>query len=172
MIGEGAISDWSVNYMENVSMSSKTLAPIALSSFAIAMTVGRLAGDRFRTLWGDAKLIVMGGIIATSGLVVVLVLPVPYVTIFGFFLVGLGLSTIVPITYSIAGNTKDLPPGVGLAMVTTVGYSGFLFGPPVIGFISDMSNLRTGLLVVAILFIIMTLLGYARRSKPSKDVNF
>lgn len=164
MMGEGAISDWSVNYMENIAGSSESLAPIALSAFASAMTAGRLFGDRFRGMLGDTKLIMLGGLISTAGISLVLLLPVPEVSIFGFFMVGLGLSTIVPITYSIAGNTKDLPPGVGLAMVTTVGYTGFLFGPPIIGFIADLSNLRLGLLVVAVLFIIMTILGFTRKS--------
>jgi len=91
-------------------------------------------------------------------------IPLPYVSIAGFFFVGLGLSTIVPITYSLAGNSKDLPPGVGLAMVTTVGYSGFLFGPPIIGFLADLYNLRIALVVVAVLFIIMTILGFGRKS--------
>lgn len=165
MMGEGAISDWSVNYMENIALSPKTVAPIALSAFATAMTLGRLFGDRFRSRWGDTKLIVYGGLISLSGLALALIVPTPYVAIAGFFLVGTGLSTIVPITYSIAGNAKDLPSGVGLAMVTTVGYSGFLFGPPIIGFLADTWNLRIALLVIAILFVIMTALGFAR--KPS-----
>ena len=82
-----------------------------------------------------------------------------------FFLVGLGLSTIVPITYSIAGQNKDLPPGVGLAMVTTIGYSGFLFGPPLIGFMADWQNLRLALLLVLSLFMTMTLLGIFHKSR-------
>jgi MFS family permease len=165
MMGEGAISDWSVNYMENIALSPEAVAPIALSAFATAMTLGRLFGDRFRSRWGDTKLIVYGGLISLLGLTLALLIPTPYVAIGGFFLVGTGLSTIVPITYSIAGNTKDLPSGVGLAMVTTVGYSGFLFGPPIIGFLADTWNLRIALLVIVILFIVMTLLGFAR--KPS-----
>lgn len=169
MMGEGAISDWSVNYMENIALSSVALAPIALSAFATAMTLGRLFGDRLRGLWGDTKLIVLGGLVSTVGISIVLLFPVPFTSITGFFLIGLGLATIVPITYSIAGNTKELPPGVGLAMVTTVGYSGFLFGPPIIGFIADLSNLRAGLLVVAVLFIIMTILGFARKPDGRKD---
>jgi fucose permease len=165
MLGEGSISDWSVNYMENVVKSPEAMAPIALSAFATAMTMGRLFGDRFRALWGDTRLIVYGGLISTGGIFLVLGLPQPYPAITGFFLIGIGLATIVPITYSIAGNTKDLPPGVGLAMVTTVGYSGFLFGPPVIGFLADISGLRSALLSVAILFVIMTALGFTRRPR-------
>jgi MFS family permease len=66
----------------------------------------------------------------------------------------------VSIAYSISGHTKDLPPGVGLAMVTTVGYSGFLIGPPVIGFIADWQTLRIALTGVAVLFAIMTILAF------------
>ena len=167
MLAEGAISDWSVLYMEKISLSSKAVAPLALAAFATAMTLGRLIGDRFRAWWGDKKLIVSGGLLSTTGLAVALSIPLPYVSIFGFFLVGLGLSTIVPITYSIAGNAKGLPSGVGLAMVTTVGYSGFLFGPPLIGFISDLSSLRIALLLVAVLLVLMTIVGFTRKATNS-----
>jgi MFS family permease len=162
MMGEGAMSDWTVNYMENIVDASKSVAPIALSAFATAMTLGRIFGDKIRASWGDTKLIMMGGVTASVGLALSLIVPETIPSIFGFFLVGLGLSTIVPIAYSIAGNIKSLPSGVGLAMVTTVGYSGFLFGPPIIGFIADLSNLRVGLSVVIILFVIMTVLGFSR----------
>jgi MFS family permease len=167
MLGEGAVSDWSVNYMENVVRSPVAFAPLALSAFATAMTLGRLLGDRFRLWAGDTRLIVYGGLMATAGLSLALLTPTPYAAIGGFFLVGLGLSTIVPITYSIAGNTKDLPPGVALAMVTTVGYSGFLFGPPVIGFLADVYTLSNALTVVAVLLLIMTLLGFFRTSRKA-----
>jgi MFS family permease len=164
MMGEGAMSEWSVNYMENITLASKTLAPISLSAFATAMTIGRIFGDRIRLKLGDKNLMLAGGIIATGGLSMALLFPFPYVAITGFFLVGLGLSSIVPIAYSIAGNTKDLPPGVGLAMVTTVGYTGFLFGPPVIGFIADWQSLRLALGAVAILFVAMTILSARYKS--------
>ncbi|HEY0651779.1 MAG TPA: MFS transporter [Chryseosolibacter sp.] len=162
MMGEGAMSDWTVNYMENIALASKATAPIALSAFATAMTLGRIFGDRIRASWGDTKLIMIGGVTASLGLALSIAIPETMPAIAGFFLVGLGLSTIVPITYSIAGNVKDLPSGVGLAMVTTVGYAGFLFGPPIIGFIADLSNLRVGLSVVIVLFVAMTVLGFAR----------
>lgn len=168
MMGEGAISDWSVNYMENIARSPKVFAPVALSAFGTAMTLGRLFGDRFRARWGDARLIVAGGAIATAGISMALLVPLPHVAIAGFFLVGIGLSTIVPITYSIAGNTPGLPSGVGLAMVTTVGYSGFLFGPPLIGFLADTFNLRIALLLIAFLFAGMTALGLFRRGRTAR----
>lgn len=159
MLGEGAMSNWSVNFMQNISLASETLAPLGLSAFATAMTIGRLFGDRVRASFGDRNMIIGGGTIAAIGLLVALTFVNPYITIGGFFFVGIGLSTIVPIAYSIAGNAKDLSPGVGLAMVTTVGYSGFLVGPPIIGFVSDWQGLRVALAMVCLLFVVMTFLG-------------
>jgi MFS family permease len=163
MLGEGAMADWSTNYMENISLADKALAPIGLSAFALAMTFGRTLGDSARVKFGDRKLMVACGIIAFIGISIAILLVHPIAVICGFFVVGIGLSAIVPIAYSIAGHTKDLPPGVGLAMVTTVGYSGFLFGPPIIGFIAQWQNLRIALAFVAILFLVMTFLSFQRK---------
>jgi MFS family permease len=165
MMGEGAMSEWSANFMEHIVLAPKSLAPLALSAFATAMTLGRFFGDKARAEFGDRKMIIVGGMLAFAGLSLTLLIPLTYVSIAGFFLVGLGLSTIVPITYSIAGNTRELPSGVALAMVTTVGYSGFLIGPPVIGFIADAQTLRVALTVVAALFVVMIILGIRYRSK-------
>ena len=160
MLGEGAMADWSTNYMENVALSSQSLAPIGLSAFALAMTIGRVFGDAGRLRFGDRKLMIICGLIASGGLLLSIMITLPVAVITGFFIVGIGLSVIVPIAYSVAGGAKGLPPGVGLAMVTTVGYSGFLFGPPVIGFLADMFTLRLALLLVLALFFAMTFLGY------------
>ena len=163
MLGEGAMADWSTNYMENVAMANHALAPIGLSAFALAMTIGRIFGDGARLKFGDRSLMVACGLIATLGLSVAIISSQPFIVIAGLFIVGIGLSAIVPIAYSIAGHTKDLPSGVGLAMVTTVGYSGFLFGPPIIGFIAQWENLRVALSLVAALFLVMTFLSFQRK---------
>jgi MFS family permease len=160
MLGEGAMADWSTNYMENIALSSKAMAPIGLSGFALAMTIGRVFGDSARVKFGDRTLMVACGLIATAGLTLSIVMLNPLAVILGFFIVGIGLSVIVPIAYSVAGSAKGLPPGVGLAMVTTVGYAGFLFGPPIIGFLADLFTLRLALFLVVILFLSMTVLGY------------
>ena len=164
MLGEGAMADWSTNYMEKIAGASKALAPIGLSSFALAMTIGRFFGDSARIKFGDRMLMIYLGLISTLGLTVTLLFIHPFAVIAGLFITGLGLSSIVPIAYSIAGNTKNLSPGVGLAMVTTVGYSGFLFGPPIIGFVADSQSLRLALGAVAVLFVVMTLLSVRYKS--------
>jgi MFS family permease len=164
MLGEGAMADWSTNYMENIAMASPALAPLGLSAFALAMTIGRFFGDSARLKYGDRKLMVMCGLVSLVGISVTLLFNNPYSVIVGLFITGIGLSSIVPIAYSIAGNSKNLPPGVGLAMVTTVGYSGFLFGPPIIGLVANWQSLRIALVLVAFLFVIMTLLSARYKS--------
>ena len=158
------MADWSTNYMENIAHADQALAPMGLSAFALAMTIGRFFGDSAREKFGDRLLMVTCGLIATAGICIALSFDNPMVVIGGLFIVGIGLSSVVPIAYSIAGHTKDLPPGVGLAMVTTVGYSGFLFGPPIIGFIAQWQNLRIALALVALLFVVMTFLSFQRKS--------
>ncbi|MEO1517915.1 MAG: MFS transporter [Bacteroidota bacterium] len=165
MLGEGAMSDWSTNFMENIAMADKSIAPLALAGFSTAMMCGRFLGDRARTAWGDARLLLFGGLLATLGIAVVLLFVHPWVSIGGFFIIGLGLATIVPIAYSIAGNSPGLAPGVGISMVTTIGYSGFLFGPPLIGFIADWQNLHLALFLVLALFLLMCLLSFVQYQK-------
>lgn len=168
MLGEGAMADWSTNYMENIAKADPALAPIGLSAFALAMTIGRVFGDKARIQFGDRLLMLACGVIATLGLSLAIIFVHPYAVIAGLFIVGIGLSAIVPIAYSIAGHTEDLTPGVGLAMVTTVGYSGFLFGPPIIGFFANWQTLRMALLLVVLLFIVMTGLSYFYKPKAQK----
>jgi len=160
MLGEGAMADWSTNYMENISKADPAMAPLGLSAFALAMTIGRVFGDGARIKFGDRPLMIGCGIVATIGLSIAVIFIHPITVIIGLFVVGLGLSAVVPIAYSIAGHAKDLPPGVGLAMVTTVGYSGFLFGPPIIGLLANVQTLRWALVLVILLFVVMTGLSY------------
>jgi MFS family permease len=167
MLGEGAMADWSTNYMENIAKATPALAPLGLSSFALAMTIGRVFGDRARIKFGDRTLMIACGLISTVGLSCAVMFIHPYAVIAGLFIVGIGLSAIVPIAYSIAGHTKNLPPGVGLAMVTTVGYSGFLFGPPIIGFLANWQTLRLALVLVIGLFLVMTVLSYFYNSRKA-----
>lgn len=160
MWGEGAMADWSTIYMNEFAKATEALAPIGLAAFAAAMTLGRLIGDSARLRYGDKKLVTVCGVISSLGLLIAILFPHPIAVIAGFFIVGIGLATIVPIAYSIAGNSKQLPSSVALGMVTTVGYSGFLFGPPVMGFLADSVTLQFALLLVLFLFLVMTFLGY------------
>lgn len=159
MLGEGAMADWSTNYLKNVIKTNDTLAPIGLSAFSAAMTLGRFGGDKLRALWGDKRLIFFNSLLAATGLLLTLLFPVAWIVIAGLFVVGAGLSTIIPIAFSSAGHNKSLPNGIGLAMITTLGYFGLLFGPPIIGFLADLQGLRFALSFVMVLFVLMLLMS-------------
>lgn len=162
MMGEGAMADWSTIYLEKVVNSPEALAPIGLAAFSLAMMLGRFGGDWARAYFGDRKLMLMGSLIALGGLSIALGWLSPYTTILGLFLTGIGLATLVPIAYSTAGKSTELSPGVGIAMVTTIGYTGFLFGPPIIGFLADGYGLRTALGLILGLFLVMVGLSFWR----------
>jgi MFS family permease len=165
MLGEGAMADWSTNFMENVSGARLSFAPWGLASFAFAMTAGRVLGDSIRVRWGDRKLLVLCSLMATAGLIMLVAVPGPALSVAASFLVGLGLSAIVPIAYSIAGHSREVSPGTGIAMVTTIGYTGFLVGPPCIGYLADWMGLRWALGVILALFALMTLLSLSRKEE-------
>ena len=169
MLGEGAMADWTTNYLEKTVQATPSLAPLGLAAFSMAMMLGRFAGDRLRANWGDGKLLINSSILAVIGISLSVGVLSPYTAIAGFFLVGLGLATIVPIAFSTAGNMPGIKPGVGISMVTTIGYSGFLFGPPIIGFIADWQDLRVAMGLIAFLFVIMTLLSLNLRRKTERS---
>lgn len=165
MLGEGAMADWSTIYMKEIALASPAFAPIGLGAFSSAMMIGRIFGDRARIEFGDGKLLIFNSLVAMSGVVLLITFPSPIMVIIGLFLIGLGLSVIIPIAFSTAGAMEGLAPGVGISMVSTIGYSGFLLGPPIIGFIADWQSLRVGMIFVAFLFSMMTLLTFWNHKK-------
>jgi len=115
------------------------------------MASGRFLGDWLTTKWGIKRILQLSGTLTATGLLIAIGFPWFFPAIAGFLLVGAGVSSVVPLVYSAAGRSKVLSPGVALAAVSTIGYLGFLFGPPFIGFIAQAFNLRASLGLIAIL---------------------
>ena len=67
----------------------------------------------------------------------------------GFFIVGLGVSSVIPTVYSTAARAAKTSPGMALAGVSSIGFLGFLIGPPLIGYIA-LANLQYSFAVVAV----------------------
>lgn len=155
MTGEGAVGDWAAIYMKKVIGKDAAFSALAFGAFTTAMTIGRLTGDYFTEKFGKRKQLIINSLLALAGLTLVLAVNNQWTVLTGFFIIGLGLATIVPIVYSTAGNTEGVTPSVGIAMATTIGYSGFFVGPPVIGYLSDLYSLRIGLMFTLCLFAIM-----------------
>lgn len=164
MTGEGSLIDWSALYMHEIVGGSESLSAVAFGTFGGAMTIGRLFGDRFTDQLGQRIMLLYASKLAFVGLAIALLFPNAYMTFLGFFITGIGLSNIVPIAYSIAGNTPNVKPAVGIAMATTIGYSGFFIAPPVIGFLADTYDLRSALCFTLVLFLAMIVIIWRRKS--------
>ncbi len=159
MIGEGAMTDWSSVYLKQTLTSASGLSTAGYTAFSFAMAMGRFWGDWLTVRFGTIRLLEINGFTACVGVLVALLLPYPIFIIIGFSLVGLGLSTGVPLVYSLAGRSKTMPAGVALAAVSTIGSIGFLIGPPVIGFLAELFTLQFALGLIAILSAMIILLA-------------
>ncbi|UJP66693.1 MFS transporter [Mongoliitalea daihaiensis] len=150
MMAEGCMFDWSGVYFKKVVQIEEGLVALGYVSFMGAMASGRFITDKIINTIGRLPLIRISGGLIFSGLMVSVLFPVPVVATIGFLLVGFGVAAIVPIAYSTAGRSKLYSPGVALAMVSTISFFGFLVGPPLIGYIAELSSLKTSFTLVAI----------------------
>lgn len=159
MMCEGTMFDWSSVYFDSVIRPPKELVRLGYITSMCAMTCGRFLADRLVTRFGVVRVVRASGITISAGLLLAVTLPYLIPATIGFLLVGFGVSSVVPICYSMAGKSTTMLPGVALAAVSTIGFLGFLIGPPLIGFVAQAINLRWALGLVAIVGIITSILA-------------
>jgi fucose permease len=141
MVTEGAMADWGGLYLRQDLGASAALAALAYSFFTAGMTAGRIAGDWVNHRIGAVALLRWGALLTGIPLGAMLLIGAPAAALAGLFLVGLGVSNGVPLMFSAAGRQPDIPPGPGIAAVSSMGSLGFLAGPPVIGVLADAISL-------------------------------
>ncbi|HKG24197.1 MAG TPA: MFS transporter [Thermomicrobiales bacterium] len=163
LLGEGAMADWSAVYLRNSLGTSAVYAAAGYAVFSSTMALGRLTGDRLTADFGPETLVRAGGAVVAIGLGLALILGRPAAALIGFACVGAGLSFMFPIVLSAAGRVRGVAPGLALAAVTSVGYTGFLAGPPLIGLVAQVTSLRIALGIVAALGALITALAPAVR---------
>jgi MFS family permease len=151
MLCEGAMADWISLYFKEYSPESTLPITIGFSAFAAAMVIGRFFGDKISLRYGVSNILICNGLLVGIGMLLTLFVPFIHVKILGCFITGLGISTIVPLIYSQAGNQKEIMPSIAIAGVSTIAYVGFLIGPVIIGYLSDLMGLDNALLLVMLL---------------------
>jgi MFS family permease len=159
MVCEGAMFDWSGVYFQKVVEAPKGLITLGYTAFMCTMAAGRFAGDKLVTRLGTLRMLQVSGLVIACGLAIAIVFPTLVTATLGFMLVGIGVSSVVPLVYSTAGKSTVFSPGVALAAVSTIGYLGFLAGPPMIGFIADFSSLRWSFGLIAVLGFMTTIIS-------------
>ena len=149
-LGEGAMADWSALYVNDELGGSEGVAAFAFTAFSMTMLIGRFAGDRIVARFGAVRTVGVGSVVASLGMLAGLLPGTIAAAVLGFAIMGLGLSVVIPVVYSAAGSTPGIPSGRGVAAVATIGYSGFLAGPPLLGYIARATSLRTALLIIVV----------------------
>ncbi len=139
MVSEGTMFDWSGVYFESVVKPGPGLVQMGYVAFMSTMALGRFTADRLVMRFGPVRVLRASGILIASGLLVSVLFPMLWSATLGFLLVGFGTSSIVPLCYSMAGKSRKMIPSMALASVSTIGFLGFLMGPPVIGHIAHVS---------------------------------
>lgn len=159
MVCEGAMADWSGVYFKTIVQSPINLVTAGYIAFMGSMATGRFLGDALVTKFGIKHILQASGLMIASGLLTVILLPYVTTAIAGCLLTGIGVSCVVPIVFGLAGKSAKMPAGLALTAVSTIGFLGFLAGPPLIGFIAQASNLRWSFVVIAVLGLGTTLMA-------------
>lgn len=142
MLCENVMFDWSVNYFEKAVQVKKGFVTAGYTSFILAMTLGRLLGDRLVGRYGAIRVLMANGILMALGFMIAASFPLLLTAVLGFILIGLGNSVIVPVVFTLASKSKKMPPAYALTAVTLLGYSGFLIAPLLIGSLSDLLSMQ------------------------------
>ncbi len=156
MASEGVMFDWSGVYFKEIVKAPGSLVALGYTSFMIMMAIGRFLGDALIYKFGRKKVMQISGLMISTGLFVAVFFPYLVVCVFAFMLVGLGVATIVPTVYSLAGKNPTMPPGEALTIISSVSFLGFLMGPPVIGYIAELSNLRFSFAFIGVFGLLIT----------------
>jgi fucose permease len=162
---EGAMNDWSALYLKDIADASSQVAPLGIAVVSGTMVVARLLGDSWRSRWGDARVVRVGSAVAGTGLALALLAGGVVPALIGFACVGLGVAAVAPCLYvAAAAEGPD-----ALSLVASMGTTGLLAGPALIGFVAGLSDLAWGMGIVAASAVIVSLCTTRLRWTPTKE---
>lgn len=155
---EGAMFDWSGVYFKDIVGAKGAWISLGYACFMIMMAAGRFIGDKLVAKIGKRRIMQLNGIMIATGLLIAIVFPYVPTAALGFLLVGFGVSTNIPNVYSLVGEQSKMSPSAALAAISSISYLGFLLGPPVIGYISELLNLRISYALIAVFGLMISVM--------------
>ena len=162
---EGSMNDWSALYLKDVADASSQVAPLGIAVISGTMVVARLVGDSWRSRWGDARVVRIGSAVAGTGLALALLAGGVVPALIGFACVGLGVSAVAPCLYvAAAAEGPD-----ALSLIASMGTTGLLAGPALIGFVASVGSLAWGMGVVAASAVVVSLCTTRLRWKAGPE---
>ena len=158
MASEGIMFDWSGVYFREIIKAPGALVVLGYTTFMISMASGRFLSDFLVQKYGNKKVLIVSGIVISSGLYTAVLFPYLIPCTIAFMVVGFGVSNVVPIIFNVAGNNEKVPTGIALTIVSSISFMGFLIGPPLIGFIAQMTNLKYSFAIIGVFGVFISLL--------------
>lgn len=168
-VGEGGMADWTALFLRDVRDTGAGVAALGYAAFSIAMTIGRVGGERAIARLGPAGVVRIGGLVAATGIVVAIVVPSPATGLLGFAAAGIGFSCAFPVALTIAGESGRGGGGSEIATVSVIGYLGFLGGPPLIGLLAEVAGLGPAMLTIAAAGVGLAALAGVAGSADQRD---
>lgn len=165
-IGEGAMADWSAVFLHSVIGATEAQAALGYAAFSVTMVLTRLCGGALVERFGPVVTTRLSGVIACAGLMIVLGTDLFHVALAGFALVGVGYAVVMPLVFSRAAADPVIRPGPAIASVATLSYGGMLLGPPVVGFLAQVTDLRLSFAALALLALLAVILAGQLRVRP------
>jgi fucose permease len=165
MTAEGVMYDWSVLYLKQDVGMPQALAALGYATFCAAMALSRFGGDVLRSRYSERALLRVGATVAAVSMTAVLVSSSASIAFIGFALAGAGLAPVAPILFTAASRLPGVSRAAAIASVTSIGYGGFMIGPPLVGSIATATSLSIALGVVV---LASALLAYGARFVPEK----
>jgi MFS family permease len=158
LMAEGSVVDWAAIMLRQRFLIEANTAALGFGVFSAGMAFSRFSGDWLRLKFGAVRLVRVSALMTAIGMAVAISVADPAFAIAAFALAGIGLGNIAPVLFAGGGRLEPDAPGRGIAAVTTLGYTGFLAGPPLIGFTAELTGLplALGLTVIAALIIAVT----------------
>jgi fucose permease len=164
MVPEGAVLDWAALYLRQELGAELATAGLAFAGFSGAMAAMRFLGDGVRNRLGAVQTLRISAAIAAACMLVAALSPWSWLAIAAFTCCGAGIANTVPIAFSAGGNQPAMPSGTGMAIVTTMGYSGILLAPAPIGFAAEHIGFGPVFVVLAGLLVVACLMAPLARS--------
>ena len=138
---EGSLTDWASVFLKALQAPESTAA-LGVTCFAAAMTAGRLLGDRWIEKAGPKWALQMGGALSILGLGMAVLTGELYLSLIGFAMTGLGLSTLFPCLLSLARSNPLMSSSAAISSVAMMGYVALLAGPSILGFLAHAVGVR------------------------------
>jgi len=154
---EGGTDSWGALHMRDYLQAEGFKIGLAAISFNGAMVIGRLTGDQLKKFFGIKQFLFISIIFSLVGLLIVLFSKVVTITIIGFIISGLGISSVIPICYTLVSSIKNINPTLGITVITIAIYGNFMISPPILGYTANIFGIQYVYLPIVILFVISTL---------------